>query len=248
MMRVARYILLRLFIASIILFFFPAPSFAATNIQLFQLYQAQPYVDTGMDIRIGDNLLIRQIGSSPIYPVGRTVPWVVAAGDPGCTAGVDFTLPGVNCWSLVARIGTASPFYNGYNNQFIAVQSGRLYLGINHAIPLVAAGGWTIQVIHNFGPPPPLATPFLELPWDYAGAGLSFDESALNINSYFDHEYPLLSVSFAIQEPQQFSDSIVNLYGPPRVNRPYSSHDGYDWGRGAGRYYNYCSDLHTRSI
>lgn len=78
--------------------------------------------------------------------------------------------------------------------------------------------------------PTPNPTPilFLDLPWDYEGKGLSFNEGALAINSYFDHEYPLLSSS--LSEPPSASGTIVNYLGFPRVNKPYSMHDGYDYG------------------
>ncbi len=74
--------------------------------------------------------------------------------------------------------------------------------------------------------------PFLDLPWDYQSKGLSFSDAALAINSYFDHEYPLLSSGF--NELQNASDSVINYTGPPRVDKPYSSHDGYDYGKVSG--------------
>lgn len=82
-----------------------------------------------------------------------------------------------------------------------------------------------------FPDPSPTPEPFLDLPWDYQSKSLSFSEAALAINSYFDHEYPFLSSG--LSEPQTFRDSIVGYLGPPRVDRPYSSHDGYDWGKDA---------------
>ncbi len=76
--------------------------------------------------------------------------------------------------------------------------------------------------------PTPGPIPFLDLPWDYEGKGLSFNEGALAINSYFDHEYPLLSSG--LSEPPTASDSAVIFQGPERTNNWYSSHDGYDYG------------------
>lgn len=70
-------------------------------------------------------------------------------------------------------------------------------------------------------------TPFLDLPWDYQGKGLSFNEAALAINSYFDHEYPLLSSGLG--EPSR----VINYQGPPVKDLSYSSHDGYDYGKSA---------------
>ena len=73
--------------------------------------------------------------------------------------------------------------------------------------------------------------PFLELPWDYESAGLTFNEAALNINSYFDHEYPLLSSG--LSESNAVNNDIISYLGPPNLNESYSSHDGYDYGRDA---------------
>ncbi|MDP2632621.1 MAG: peptidoglycan DD-metalloendopeptidase family protein [Candidatus Curtissbacteria bacterium] len=70
-------------------------------------------------------------------------------------------------------------------------------------------------------------TPFLDLPWDYEGKGLTFTEAALSINSYLDHEYPLLSIG--LDEPLD----LVNFRGLPRKKLPYSGHDGYDYGKDA---------------
>lgn len=72
--------------------------------------------------------------------------------------------------------------------------------------------------------PLPAPEPFLELPWDYKGKGFSFTDAALSINSFFDHEYPLLSAGMT--EVGQ----IIN-YKNAKTDEAYSSHDGYDYGR-----------------
>lgn len=74
--------------------------------------------------------------------------------------------------------------------------------------------------------------PFLDLPWDYEAQGLTFNEAAMTINSYFDHEYPLLSTSLT-DEPAEAKGTITNFQGKFRVNLDYSKHDGYDYGRNA---------------
>ena len=74
----------------------------------------------------------------------------------------------------------------------------------------------------------PIPSPFLDLPWDYEGKGLSFNEAAQAINSYFDHEYPLLSGG--IPEPFPASGSIIKFDNPEQSGDFYSSHDGYDYG------------------
>ncbi len=78
---------------------------------------------------------------------------------------------------------------------------------------------------------PAKIVPFLDLPWDYESKGMSFNDAAMAINSYFDHEYPLLSTF--LKEPEEAIGLIVNYQGYPRINKSYSSHDGYDYGSGA---------------
>lgn len=55
--------------------------------------------------------------------------------------------------------------------------------------------------------------PFLEdLPWDYQSKGFTFNEAALNINSYFDHEYPLIRfLNNSKQCPQLLSKTQLEL-------------------------------------
>lgn len=76
--------------------------------------------------------------------------------------------------------------------------------------------------------PTPAPSPFLDLPWDYVGKGLSFNEAANAINSYFDHEYPLLSSG--IREPSIAVETTTTFKGEFRTRLEYSSHDGYDYG------------------
>lgn len=85
-------------------------------------------------------------------------------------------------------------------------------------------------------PTPSEPEPFLDLPWDYESDGLTFSEAALSINSYFDHEYPLLSSGLG--EPEEANQSIVNFYGLEKTTDPYSRHDGYDYGKKAKVYIN----------
>ena len=228
---------IRIFSPLLFLFLFlfiPPSSYAVeTTVNDFLLYPSQPYVDTGLDILIGAYLDIHQTGTTPIYVSGSTVPWISPAGDPGCTASTGYTLPGVNCWSLVARIGDGNPFLVGSGFGQYSLQNGRLYLGINHSLPFSGSGSWTIRVIRNQTPPPPPPTAFLQLPWAYQTQNLSFSDAALKINSYFDHEYPLLSSG--LQEPTESQETLTNFRGEFKNPRfPYSSHDGYDWGLLAG--------------
>ncbi len=79
-------------------------------------------------------------------------------------------------------------------------------------------------------------TAFLDLPWDYGKYGLGFSEAALFINSYFDHEYPLLSVGSVLSEPEE-AKGILAYDNIKSFRRFYSSHDAYDWGSRAGAKY-----------
>ncbi len=80
--------------------------------------------------------------------------------------------------------------------------------------------------VTTLNPPP---DPFLELPWDYQAKGLSFSDAANSINSFFDHEYPLLSSG--LSEPLEMNNSIIFYRdGGRSFNMDYSSHDGYDYG------------------
>lgn len=88
------------------------------------------------------------------------------------------------------------------------------------------------EIAFDYTPPQPIE-PFLDLPWDYRGSNKTFLEAGLQINSFFDHEYPLLSTS--MQEPIEVFGSLVNYQeGTRNKDLDYSSHDGYDWGTPAG--------------
>lgn len=77
----------------------------------------------------------------------------------------------------------------------------------------------------------PTPAPFLDLPWDYQGKGLSFNDAALSMSSYFDHEYPFLSSGMG--EPGGATDSVREFNGLLSKQDSYSSHDGYDYAKGA---------------
>lgn len=76
--------------------------------------------------------------------------------------------------------------------------------------------------------------PFLDLPWNYSAHGLTFDDAALSMTAFFDHTYPLLSSGK--QEPTEKQDQVTTFENEVTNQKPYSSHDGYDfaWLAGAG--------------
>ena len=77
----------------------------------------------------------------------------------------------------------------------------------------------------------PTAEPFLDLPWDYVGKGQSFGDAAIEMESFFDHQYPLLSTG--LSEPIEMTNSIVNYLGKT-TDEQYTKHDGYDYAFKAG--------------
>ncbi len=85
-------------------------------------------------------------------------------------------------------------------------------------------------------PTPTPFTPFLDLPWDYRSKGLKFSSAATAMTSYFDHEYPLLSMSVV-----GLSDALQTVVSFESNNRnsklSYSSHDGYDYAKVSKAYY-----------
>src|SRR3989344_43359 len=92
------------------------------------------------------------------------------------------------------------------------------------------SGGRMYVVVKNITEPGP--KPFLDLPWDYKAAGMTFGEAALTMTSYFDHEYPLLSSS--IKEPESFNKTIITFQNKVSEDLAYTSHDGYDYAAAGG--------------
>jgi murein DD-endopeptidase MepM/ murein hydrolase activator NlpD len=104
-----------------------------------------------------------------------------------------------------------------------------IYMG-NPSILQSAGFSWSwprIDYIRvaNDGPSETIPQPFLDLPWDYMGNEMTFNEAATSINAYFDHQYPFLSSS--LSEPEEL---ISFRGGSARPDLDYSSHDGYDYG------------------
>ena len=204
-----------------------------TQTNLFKLHNGAKALPTGIFVEKGDHITIRQEGNGFIYPPGRTIPRVSSIGDPGCISDEAWLVPYVYCWSLVARIGEGNhEFYVGNTISFDSQTQGELFLGINHKNENVGSGSWNIRVVRNYEPPPPTPAPpapFLDLPWEYKKKGFPFEDAALNINSYFDHEYPLLSTS--LSEPVgETTTTVIKFDSLAREKVYYSAHDGYDWG------------------
>ncbi|PJE58359.1 MAG: hypothetical protein COU81_01175 [Candidatus Portnoybacteria bacterium CG10_big_fil_rev_8_21_14_0_10_36_7] len=74
----------------------------------------------------------------------------------------------------------------------------------------------------------PNVTPFLDLPWDYKADGKAFQDVVLQIGSYFDHTFPLLSTN--LFEPQEYESQLTTYKNESSLDKRYSKHDGYDYG------------------
>ena len=115
-------------------------------------------------------------------------------------------------------------FFEGDNTLLV-----RFYMPCNRAFPSLDIG--PIYLVH-FDDYEPSDEPFLDLPWDYAADGERFEEVALRMSSYFDHEYPLLSTNLR-EEVGEISTKLISFQSNTREDLSYSSHDGYDWAKDA---------------
>lgn len=66
-----------------------------------------------------------------------------------------YPVPSAKCWSLIARIGTGTPFYVG-TSRLIVTGAGELYLGINIDNPSGNSGAWTVNIKIGGLPPTPV--------------------------------------------------------------------------------------------
>ncbi|HUQ85902.1 MAG TPA: peptidoglycan DD-metalloendopeptidase family protein [Candidatus Limnocylindrales bacterium] len=74
--------------------------------------------------------------------------------------------------------------------------------------------------------PSPTPPAFLDLPFDYIGQNKTFEDVALNPESWFDHKYPLQNFSCCIFK--------VLKYSGAEVVDAYRSHSGYDYASNNG--------------
>lgn len=166
------------------------------------------YINGNFVKQLGTNYGATNIGTEGIAPYANEVDGWLANGNLG-TSPIPYLHSGENILDIVA--GEVC-LWGGMGKL-------ELVLEVNGPVPTPSPT------------PIPGPTPFLDLPWDYQRKGLSFTEAALAINSYFDHEYPLLSSG--IGEPNQVNDTLTNYRGEFGTGLDYSSHDGYDYGKRA---------------
>jgi hypothetical protein len=120
----------------------------------------QPWTDTGIDVRQGDQVTVAANGVVRISSNGR-VPMVPPAGlMNNCSTAASmygrppgtFPAPNLPCWSLLARIN-GSPVLTeiGKGRTFTAVTGGRLLLGVNDDDVGDNTGNWNAVITVTSG-------------------------------------------------------------------------------------------------
>jgi type 1 fimbria pilin len=114
----------------------PTPVAAATTDKTVTVAGNRRWTPTGVNVKTGDTITIDASGSVRFgpFPIDHISPAgqprkacadLVALGTP------PFTAPTLNCWSLIARIGTEAPRRVGKHAVFSATSDGELQLGVN---------------------------------------------------------------------------------------------------------------------
>ena len=123
---------------------------------------AQHWTDTLVDVEPGQPVEVSASGTIRYAPGrGNTtgpqgIPWGAA-----CTRVLHaptgpggWAAPGINCWSLIGRIGNGRPFFIGAHATFKPPRAGRLFLGINDDYFSDNKGSWhaSVQPVTATGP------------------------------------------------------------------------------------------------
>jgi hypothetical protein len=119
----------------------------------------QTWTGTGIALSAGEEVMVSATGTidygpgnTPSSPAGYRFSQRVPRGG---TCGTDayapgaapFPAPGVNCWSMLFRIGASGvPFPAGTKISFTSPVSGELYLGINDNAVSDNRGSWTATI------------------------------------------------------------------------------------------------------
>jgi hypothetical protein len=117
---------------------------------------AQPFTDTGIALTAGEHFSVSAAGT-PCYhsgtgcygPDGLT--FRSSTGDYACSfqqyTTNDFTAPGLNCWSLIGRIGDSGVIFQvGNTFKLTSPVSGELYLGANDNYYPDNSGAYTATI------------------------------------------------------------------------------------------------------
>jgi len=112
----------------------------------------QAFTDAGIAVSAGEQVSI--VASGKIHYCGSTKCTSAPAGSKfashNCGSdqyGENFTEPGLNCWGLVFKVGSAGvPFPVGAKLTFTAPVTGELYFGANDGNYSDNSGAWEVKV------------------------------------------------------------------------------------------------------
>ena len=131
------------------------PASAATSVsKQVSIQPRAAFTDTGLSVHAGDEVTITASGKihfgggriTQMTPGGIAWGTQCAAIARGQARTQPWPAQGLNCWSLIARIGSGSAIGIGEAKTFRAPESGRLFLGINDNFVRDNSGSWSATV------------------------------------------------------------------------------------------------------
>lgn len=159
-----------------------------------------------------------------IVALGENAGYNILVSGSGTTSAMLFD-PQINSWISTTSMNSS--------------RSGFPFVLLEDGTALAVGGGATGRASEIYIPeiitptPPQNPEAFLGIPFDYVGQGKTFEQVALNPESWFDHEYPLADVLCT----KLFCPLDIIRYDSQSRNRTldaYKHHNGYDYSSGNG--------------
>jgi hypothetical protein len=129
------------------------PIAAATTETTVSVPATQEFTDAGIALTVGEKVKIEASGTIEYVPGKQSSPIGDKFFKNGCGAVAyninppPFVEPGLNCWSMVFRIGTSGvAFPTGGKITFVSPVAGELYLGVNDNFYPDNSGSWTAKI------------------------------------------------------------------------------------------------------
>ncbi len=130
-----------------------SPSFAET-VTRRSVSSGRVWTDTGVRLRAGSSVTVTasgliHFGAGRINQLSPTgIPWgrqcsAIAAR---LARGTGWPAPGLNCWSLIGRIGSGKPFEVGNRRTMRVARDGELFLGVNDNYLDDNSGTWSASI------------------------------------------------------------------------------------------------------
>jgi hypothetical protein len=125
-----------------------SPAAAAPAVTTVTLRADQIWTTTGVVLRPGDSVTLSASGRIHFgpAPIDSVAPSGVGRRCAQPIPGASFLAPELNCWSLIARIGSAAPFEVGNGTTMGVRAGGDLALGVNDDYRRDDSGAWTVVV------------------------------------------------------------------------------------------------------